>query len=228
MDASGSGCYSSRMETATLTPEHQQLRALLEQYSVISTELPNLKAEEPGGWGAQLQAWFQQVVATWWEWLKAFLGPLPTTPVQIDWPVVLWSLFWICVVLLLFWLTYALAKKYLQQQHPQGPQAGLLTRMDSAEELLGKQLNAAVQDESWGLATRLRWRLFLCRMRCQSHATPNEFFCAPPYRCRWEQLHGTPVSEQYRVMFSATDASRQWFEHYHRGLTDLEGAHRHA
>jgi hypothetical protein len=216
------------MENPTLTQEHQQLRTLLEQYSGTATALPDLKVGEYRGWGAPLREWLQQVVAAFWEWLKALLGPLPTAPVALDWPVVLRGLWWTGVAVLVFWLTYTLARKYLLSKRPPGAQAGLLTAVAGAEEQLEKQVGAAVQGESWGLAARLRWRLFLYRMRCQPDVTPGEFFATPQYRQRWEQRHGTPVAEQYRVMFAATDGSQQWFTHYHGGLTDLEGEYRHA
>jgi hypothetical protein len=216
------------MENATPTPEYQQLQALLEQYSGTSTVLPNLKAAELQGWGAPVREWFQNAVTASWEWLKALIGPLLTAYGRMHWAVVLGVLFCLCVAVLVFWLTSALANKYRRQKRPQGTQAGLPTRLASAEERLEKWVRAAVQDESWGLAARLRWRLFLCRMRCPPSVTPNEFFAAPQYRRRWEQRHGTPVSEQYRVMFSATGGSRQWHAHYHERLTGLEGDHRHA
>lgn len=43
------------MESHLLARERQQLRALLEQYSDISKDLPNLKADEPLAWMPQLQ-----------------------------------------------------------------------------------------------------------------------------------------------------------------------------
>lgn len=216
------------MDDYTLTQERQQLRSLLEQYSDTSKELPNLKVEASEGWAQQLQEWLQEFVATSWEWLKALMGPLPTANVQTDWTVVLQILFWTCVAVLVFWLTFALSKKFLVHKGTQGTKAGLPMRLENAEELLQNKLIAAVKDENWGLAARLRWRLFLYRMRCQPNLTPNEFFGEPQYRRRWDHIDGTPVSEQYGVMFAAIDGSHQWFETYHGGLSGLEGDPSHG
>ena len=216
------------MENATLSSEHQQLRALLEQYSEAAKALPTLRAEAPDGWGAALREWWHKGVTSFWEWLKALLEPSPITYASIDWSVVAWSLFWTGMAVLVVWLTYVLTKRYCRYQRSQEPGEGLLPPPDNAADPLGQLLDAAVADQRWDLAARLRWRVFLSRMHCQSHLTPHEFFRTPPYCQRWEQLRGTPISEQYRVMFATTAGSPQWFADYHRGLADLEGEHRRA
>jgi len=216
------------MENATLTPEHQQLRTLLEQYSDASQALPDLKTGAPDGWGAAAREWLHNGVTAFWEWFKALLGSAPVTPVPIDWPVVLGSLFWICMVVLVCWLTYVLMQRHLRHRRSQDTRGEFRTHIASEAEQWGELLRAAVAAERWDLASRLRWRLFLSRMHCQLHMTPQEFFRAPAYRQSWDQLHGTPVSEQYRVMFSATNGSPQWFTDYHSRLADLEGEPRSA
>jgi hypothetical protein len=65
-------------------------------------------------------------------------------------------------------------------------------------------------------------------MQAPSHLTPHEFFREPHHRTHWQQLQGIPVGDQYRVMFTGTSGSRQWFEHYHNGLSDLEDRRSHA
>jgi hypothetical protein len=221
-------CYASAMENAALTPEQQQLRMLLEHSSGLARDLPILKAEASDGWGAPLRDWLQQRLTEVWEWFKALVEPLPMTPESVDWTAVFWGLVWTCVALLVFWLTYALAKTLLGRKRPQGARDGRLPDPVRADEQLEQQWRAAVQAEYWGLAARLRWRLFVARRRCQPDMTPREFFAAPPYRQRWEQLQGAPVSEQYQVMFAANHGSPQWLIHYHNGLTSLEGEPRHA
>ena len=91
-----------------------------------------------------------------------------------------------------------------------------------------QSLHAAVHGEDWGLAARLRWRLFLFRMQIPAHLTPHEFFREPHYRTHWQQLQGIPIGDQYRVMFTGTTGSRQWFEQYHDGLSGLEEQLSHA
>jgi hypothetical protein len=216
------------MASHRLAQEHQQLQVLLKKYRDISQDLPNLKVEETLGWVPQLREWFQDVVRMFLEWLNGLMGPLQIGNMAIDWPLVSQILFWLCVAFLVFWLTSFLTRKSFLHKMAPRPAARAPTPLTSVEESLQHRLDAAVHDANWGLAARLRWRLFLYRMRCQPHVTPDEFFRQPLYRSHWEQIHGASVIEQYRVMFAAADGSRLWFDHYHDGLTRLEGASHHA
>jgi hypothetical protein len=212
------------MENLTLTPEHQQLRALLAQYRDAETELPALTAATSDGWGAA--EWLQKGLAAFWEWLRALLGPSPITLPPGNGAVVLWGLFWVCMVGLVLWLLYALTQRYLRRSRSQATTTGLPPRLDNMP--LEQLLATAITEARWDLAARLRWRVFLARMRYQSHLTPQEFFRASPERQRWEQLHGPSVMEQYQMMFSTTVGSPQWYAHYHSRLATLEGQLRHA
>jgi hypothetical protein len=216
------------MESQRLAWEHQQLRALLEQYSDAATDLPNLKAEVSLGWIRQVQEWLQEVMRLLLAWFKGLFGPRANAAWQIDWSLVSQILLWLCVAVLVCWLIISLAKKYLSHNRVPVPAGQLPTRMTSAEEPLQHSLDAAVNIANWGLAARLRWRLFLSRMHYQPHVTPDEFFREPSYQQDWEQLHGASVSEQYRMMFAAPHGARLWFDHYHESLTRLEGTRRHA
>jgi len=216
------------MNSQQLAWEYQQLRALLEQYRGPATDLPNLKPEVSLGWVRQVQEWFQEIMRLVMAWLKGLFGPSTNAAEQIDWLLVSQILLWICVASLVCWLIAFLAKKFLLHHLVSNPTSRLPTRMPSAEEPLQHRLDAAVGAANWGLAARLRWRLFLSRMQCQPHVTPDEFFRQPSYQHRWEQFHGASISAQYRMMFAAPGSSRHEFDHYHDGLTRLEGVHRHA
>lgn len=216
------------MENVTITTEHQELRLLLEHSSALATALPTLKAETSEGWGALVGDWFQQRLADVLQWFQALIEPLSVTPAAVGWTVGFWLLLWICVALLVGWLTSTLAKALLGRHRPQEGWSGEGTDLASAGAQLEQQWHVAVQDAHWGLAARLRWRLFLARRRDQPAVTPDEFFAAATYRRRWEQLQGAPVSEQYRVMFAANQGSAQWCSRYDSGLSSLEGEARHA
>jgi hypothetical protein len=209
--------------------ERQQLRSLLAQYGDDAKELPHLQLEDAAGWGQTFWEWCEAWADSVWDWLRAWAGPLPRTDMPyIDWALVFRIALWMGVVSVVFGLTSVLAVKYLRQLKNSVQQPDLSTCIEGEDERLRQSLRAAVHGEDWGLAARLRWRLFLSRMQVPSHLTPHEFFREPRHRTYWQQLQGVPVGDQYRVMFTGTSGSRQWFEHYHSGLSDLEERCSHA
>jgi hypothetical protein len=209
--------------------ERQQLQSLLAQYGDDAKELPYLELEDADGWVQAFWEWGEVWAGSVWDWLRGWLGPLPRTAMSdIDWAFVLRLAFWVGGLLLVCGLTWVLAVNYLRKKSRLASPHELLTYIEGEDDGLRQALCAAVCDEAWGLAARLRWRLFLARMQVPSHLTPHEFFREPPHRTHWQQLHGIPIGEQYRVMFTGTAGSRQWFEQYHGGLSDLEERRLHA
>ncbi|MDH3603265.1 MAG: hypothetical protein OEU26_26930 [Candidatus Tectomicrobia bacterium] len=212
-----------------LMQEREQLQSLLAQYDNDAKELPYLYLEDADGWGQAFWEWCEEWAGSVWDWLRAWVGPLPRTDMPyIDWVFVFRIAFWIGVIVLVLGLTWVLAARYLRQTRSSEQHQWLPTGLEGEEERLRQSLRAAVQDENWGLATRLRWRLFLSRMQVPPHLTPHEFFREPHYRTHWQQQQGIPIGDQYRVMFTGMSGSRQWFEHYHGGLSNLEERRRHA
>ncbi len=204
-----------------LASERQQLRSLLEQYHPESTTLPNLTNETSQNWLESFQQQVQEWLDAFWDWFREVSGPLPPIDMEADWTSWLPPVFWVSMAVVLGWLLYRLAQNVL------GPNSGwraseLAASSVSVEAQLGDALATAVTDGRWALAARLRWRLFLSRMRFQAHVTPREYFGEPQHRDQWQQLEGTPIHEQYEVMFAATSASPQWFETYNRVLSQLE------
>lgn len=217
------------MEGDALIKERQLLRSLLAQYGDDAKELPYLELEDADGWGQAFWEWCREWAGVFWDWLRTWVGPLPHTDMpNIDWGGVFRIAFWIGVIVLVLGLTRVLAAKYLTQKRSSAHHQWLPTCIEGEEERLRQSLRAAVHDEDWGLAARLRWRLFLYRMQAPSHLTPHEFFRQPHYHTHWQQLQGIPIGEQYRVMFTSTAGSRQWFDHYHGGLSGLEEQRSHA
>jgi hypothetical protein len=209
--------------------ERQQLRSLLAQYGDDAKELPDLELEDAEGWGQAFWEWCEAWAGSVWDWLRAWVGPLPRTDMPfIDWAFVFRIAFWMGVMSVVFGLTWVLAVKYLRQCKSSAQHQDLPTCIEGEDERLRQSLRAAVHGEDWGLAARLRWRLFLSRMQIPSYLTPHEFFREPHHRTHWQQLQGIPVGDQYRVMFTGTSGSSQWFEHYHSGLSDLEDRRSHA
>lgn len=209
------------MESETLAQERQQLQSLLDQYSEEAKTLPNLSDTVSPTWLESLQHQFQEWLQDLWDWLRELANPLPSIDLEADWTSRLQPLWWLGLALIIGWLIYSLAKK-VKWLNPDQRALGFSSQWVSAEEQLGQTLATAIAVEDWALAARLRWRLFLSRMRCQAHLTPYEFFGEPERHQHWKHLEGTPLQEQYEVMFAATEVSPQWYEAYHRVLSRLE------
>ncbi len=213
------------MNDDTHLQERQQLLELLGTYNDESRTLPRLKAEEGMGWLSRLQQWWQDQMDAWWDWLRDLLGPISVPQISIDWALVIQLIFWLLVGLLVAWLVYALIRRQGLSKRPAGQ---LPHNVDNEATALQHALDTALVTARWGLAARLRWRLFLARLDMQPHITPREFFHNSQYRQRWDQAHGTPVRDQYRVMFSNDTGSRQWFDRYHSALAAIEDERGHG
>ena len=215
---------------AFLIQERQQLLSLLAQYRQETKELPYLKAEETAGWIQQIQTWCQNMAAGFWEWLRTTVGPLPTDSMHINWQATIQGFFWICMVLLVLWITRRVAVKFgCYDRKRQRTQAGGLSphpHVSHETKRLGQKLSTALATENWAWATRLRWCLFLKDMGYPPHLTPRECFRETQFLNLWEQSRGAPVHDLYRVMFAAASGSQQWYEHYQAALHRLEGQHK--
>lgn len=217
------------MNGDTHLQEHQQLRELLDTYPHETRALPALKAEERPEWLSRLKQWWQDQMDAWWDWLRDVFGPIPTPKVSIDWVLVAQVVFWLLVGLLVAWLVYAIRRHYLSKRPGERQ---LPHRVANEATALQHALDAALEAGRWGLAARLRWRLFLARLDIQPHVTPREFFSVHVHHTQrsqtWDQAQGVPVHDQYRVMFSNDHGSRQWFDQYHGALAALEDEHGHG
>ncbi len=198
--------------------ERQQLRELLNTYSDDARTLPTLKAEEALDWTRWLEPWR--------NWLRDLIGPIPAPNIDIDWALVIQVVFWLLVGLLVAGLVYVLIRRRRVLRRPRDRR--LPTHLDNEAATLQHALDTALETAHWGLAARLRWRLFLSRLDMQPHVTPHEFFHGSPHDQRWDPSADLSVYDQYRVMFSSDSGSRQWFDHYHGALATLEDERKHG
>ncbi len=209
------------MARDTLLRERQQLRSLLEEYPDEAKTLPNLVEDTSQSWMEPFDQQVQEWLESFWKWLREVTGPLPPIDIEADWTSWLPILMWITIALILFGLIYSLSKK-LDWPHT-GQASGGEGRSSGGEETrLSNILAAAISEDNWALAARIRWRMFLSRMQCQTHVTPHEFFAETHHREQWKQLEGIPIHEQYEVMFASSHVSSQWFNAYHHRLSQLE------
>ena len=212
--------------------EREQLRELLATYGEAARALPPLKPEDIGPhWLRQLQAWWRELMAGWWEWLRDLFGISPDTKIPIDWAMLAQMAFWLVLGVGLGLLMYVLMTR--RGFSKRSAKRRLRPVVGDEASILQHDLDQALEAACWGLAARLRWRLFLTRVGMPTHVTPREFFVdididtADGHRRRWEQAQGSPVGDQYRMMFAGADGSRQWFDRYHGALTALEGEQAH-
>ena len=215
------------IRTPTHAQEREQFRELLATYSDEARVLPSLKPEDMSpNWLRNLQIWWREQMTEWWEWLRELFGVSPETQLSIDWVMMAQIAFWLVAGVGVGLLIYVfMTQRYLQKRPTK---RSLSLSVDNEASTLQRDLDRALAETRWGLAARLRWRLFLTRLGIPPHITPREFFIDAAHRRRWEQAQGSPVGDQYRMMFAGVDGSRQWFDHYHGALTALEGEQEHA
>ena len=218
------------MHSPAHAQEREQLRELLVTYGEEARALPPLKPEDIGpDWLRQLQAWWRELMAEWWQWLRELFGISPDTKIPIDWGMLAQMAFWLVLGVGVGLLIYVLMARGGFHRRP--AKRRLPPDVGNEAASLQRDLDQALNASRWGLAARLRWRLFLTRAGMPPHVTPREFFIDididAGHRRSWEQAQGSPVGEQYRMMFAGADGSRQWFDHYHGALTALEGEQAH-
>lgn len=192
---------------AEFNEEDQLLQSILQQQGAANWTLPHLKAD---------RNLFQEWLDNFWKWLgKYFHFPQPQFDIPFtkeDFEKVLTGVVVLLFLVLVYWIVRQI---WLGRNEGYAtPRAtGSALSVENLETVYINLIRQALEEGQPGLAARIRWKLFLFRMRAEESLTPLEFF-------RTEASF--PVLPCYRLMFREERGPLEGFRTIDSKLAELE------